>query len=186
MKLAVKPRIHERKSDATRLRREGQVPAVIYHKDKGEAISISQAEFASGIRQIVSGRLATTICHLDDGKGKAARRAIIKDIQYHPISYEVLHLDFEELQDDRPVKVKIPVALVGEMDSVGIKLGGMVRLVIRGIRVECLPENLPEFFEVDVTKMNIGDTVKIEDIKIPNNVRPLMKMNSVAVSMVKK
>lgn len=186
MKLTVTSRVHERKSDAIRLRRNGQIPAVIYHKSKdGEAISFPAAEFTAGLRQTPSGRLSTTICHLTDDKGKE-RRVVVKDIQYHPVSYDVLHLDFEELHDDRPVKIKIPIVLVGELDSVGIKLGGMVRLVIRSIRVECLPKDIPAFFEVDITNMGIGEAIRIEELPIPNTVRPLMKLNSVAISMVKK
>lgn len=186
MKLSIQPRVHQRKSDATRLRRNAAIPAVIYHKDKeGEVISVSEVEFSTLMRSVQSGRLSTTIFTLDSGNG-TARKAIIKDIQYHPVSYKVIHLDFEELHDTVPVKVKVPIVLQGEADSVGIKLGGMIRVVIRTVRVECLPPHIPKYFTVDVTNMNIGEALKLSQITMPSEVRPMMKMNSVAISMVKK
>lgn len=186
MKLKITPRVHDRKSDATRLRREGSIPAIIYHKDKaGDAVSISEVEFTSNMRQVVPGRLPTTVFHLDTGHG-TVRKVIIKDIQYHPVTYKVIHLDFEELHDDVLVKVKVPIVLQGEMDSAGIKLGGMIRVVIRTVRVECLPKDIPAFFIVDVKEMVVGDVLKLSQIDMPKTVRPLMKMNSVAISMVKK
>lgn len=186
MKLSIKPRIHERKSDATRLRREGFIPAIIYHKEKeGEVIAVNQTEFSSHLRHVEPGRLSTTVFALDDGKGKA-RSVIIKDIQYHPISYTPWHIDFEVLHDNLPVKVKVPIVVQGEADSVGLKLGGMVRLVVRSVKIQCLPKDIPQSFVVDITTMNIGETVRLSDIEMPKSVRPLMKLNSVAVSMVKK
>lgn len=186
MKLTVKPRVHERKSDAGRLRRAGQIPAVVYHKgQKGEVISVSESDFSAGLRELPQGRLATTVCQLQ-GEGNKAIKALVKEVQYHPVSYKVLHLDFEELKENVTVKVNVPLVVVGVIDSVGVKLGGMVRTVIRQLKVECLPKDIPAFIEVDVSAMNIGEVKKLSSLNIPNTVRPLMNLNSVAISMVKR
>lgn len=186
MKLNVKSRVHERKSDAAKLRRAGEIPAIIYHKGKaGEAVSVSEAEFSSGLREMPKGRLSTTTCVLES-EGKKTVKALVKDIQYHPVSYRVVHLDFEEVKDDVPVKVNVPLMIVGVIDSVGVKQGGMVRQVIRSMKVECLPKDIPESLQVDVKDMNIGDIVRLKDLNVPNTVRPLIRLDSVAVSMVKR
>ena len=138
------------------------------------------------MRHVAPGRLPTTVFTLDNGAGKG-RRAIIKDIQYDPVSYRVIHIDFEELHDKVPVKVKVPIVIQGEMDSAGIKLGGMIpRIVIRNVKVECLPKDIPTFFVVNVKDMVVGDVLKLKELDMPKTVRPLMKMDSVAVSMVKR
>lgn len=188
MKLNFKPREHKKKSDAATLRREGFIPAVIYHKDKsgaGEVISICKNEFATHMRHVPQGRLSTTLFTLEDGKGKG-RSVLIKDIQYFPIDYSVMHIDFEALDDKTPVKVNVPILLQGEADSVGVKLGGMPRVVIRNLKVECLPKDIPSFFVVDIKNMNIGEVLRLSQLDIPKTVRPLMKLDVVAVTMVKK
>lgn len=186
MKLNVKPRTEKRKGDTARLRRAGKIPAVIYHKgEAGESIIVSSDEFSAGLRELPKGRLATTICQLDQ-EGKSSLKVLVKDIQYHPVSYDVLHLDFEELKDNTTVKVNVPLVISGTMDSVGVKQGGMVRQVIRQLRVECLPKDIPSEIEVDVRNMEIGNVKKLSDLSVSNEVRPLMKLESVAVTMVKR
>lgn len=184
MKLSYKPRVHEKKSDAAKLRRAGEIPAIVYNKEKtgaGEVISILSSEFATHMRHVPAGRLSTTVFTLGD-----KRRVLVKDIQYFPVDYSVMHIDFVELDDKLPVKVKVPIAIVGEADSVGLKLGGVVQVNIRSVKVECLPKDIPACFTVDVKNMNIGEALKLSELGMPNSVRPLMNLNSVAVSMVKK
>lgn len=186
MKLAVKDRALGKKSEIKALRRQGSIPAVIYHKEKeGETVAVDKNELQAILRHIKSGHLPTTVFELNDSKGKS-RKAIVKAIQYNPVNYEIIHLDFEELHDKVPVKVKVPLSIVGEADSVGVKLGGVVRVVIRHVPVECLPKDLPEAFVVDVTNLNVGQTIRVEDLKIPNTLRPLVRTKEVAVSMVKR
>lgn len=186
MKLNIKPRTISKKSEIKEMRREGGIPAIIYHKDKeGEMITVNKTEFQAALRAIKSGHLPTTIFEMNDGKGKA-RRVIVKDIQYKPTNYDIIHLDFEELHDDVPVKVKVPVEITGEADSVGVKLGGVVRIVIRHVPVEVMPAHFPTAFMVDVTQMNLGETIRVEQLKIPNTMKPLVRVQEVAVSMVKR
>jgi len=186
MKLNVKPRTLSKKSEINEMRREGGIPAIIYHKDKeGEMIVVNKTEFQAALRAIKSGHLPTTVFELIDGKGKG-RRVIVKDIQYKPTNYDIIHLDFEELHDNVPVKVKVPVVITGEADSVGVKLGGVVRIVIRHVPVEVMPKDMPTSFVVDVTQMNVGEAIRVEQLNIPNTMRPLVKVKEVAVSMVKR
>lgn len=185
MDLKFKKRSAERKCEASRLRKDGQIPAVIYIRNKdGETISVERDVFTALLRTVQQGRLPTTIFTLSDGHSK--RKAILKDIQYNPINYEVIHLDFEELLDDVPVNVKVPVEFVGVADSPGIKLGGVLRHVIRHVRVNCLPKDIPNHFQVDVRDMAITDVKKVKDLNIPNTVRPLINLNEVIMVIAKR
>src|SRR5262245_3553336 len=143
MKLQVKKRTAAKKGEINAIRREGNIPAVVYNRGKaGEPISVDGSEFSSYIREIIPGRLATTVFDLSEGN--ATYKAILKDITYDPVSYRVIHLDFEKLTKD-PVKVKVPIEIVGAVDSVGIKLGGTPRQVIRHVEVRCSKE-IPSHF----------------------------------------
>lgn len=185
MKLKVATRKVEQKSQVKALRRQGQIPAIIYHQSKaGEPTSVDTVEFETLLRKVQSGRLSTTIFELH-GAGKP-RKAILKDIQYNPVTYDVIHLDFEELIEGTPVTIKIPLEPTGVADCVGIKLGGFLRQVIRYVKVKCLPKDIPTYFEIDVKDLGMRESKRIKDIAIPNTVRPVANMNEVVVVIAKR
>lgn len=186
MKLRLMKRTADRKSEANKLRREGNVPAVIYVKEQAsESVAVNGAEFSAALRSIQPGRLATTRFILVDEHGKE-RLAIVKEIQYDPTSYRVLHLDFEELFNDRKVNVKVPIECVGVVDCIGVKLGGTLRQVVRHILVSCLPKDIPDVFQVDVRNMGQMEAKRLGDIEIPQTVRPIANLKEVAVVIAKK
>jgi large subunit ribosomal protein L25 len=185
MKVQVTKRSATKKSEINVIRREGNIPAVLYQKDKeGEALSLDGNEFNTLLRKITPGRLSTTIFELVEGQSKP-RRVLLKEIQYDPTNYKIIHLDLEELVDNTPISVKVPIECVGVMDCVGIKLGGNLRQVVRTVRVRCLPKDLPSFFQVDVRAMAVGDTKRLKDLGIPDSVRTLSNLNEVAVVISK-
>lgn len=186
MKLKIFQRTSEKKSDAKKIRREGEIPAALYVRGKPtEAIKVDKDEFTSLLRQIKPGRLPTTKFTLNDENNKF-RYAIIKDIQYNITDYSVIHLDFEELLDDVKVNVNVPIECAGVADCPGIKLGGTLRQVIRYLRVECLPKYMPEYFELDVKSLGIRDAKRLKDLEIPSEVRPLADLNEVSVVIAKR
>ena len=185
MKLAVKHRIGEKKKDIKEIRREGNIPAIIYFsKGQPEKLIVSGAEFNAILREMKPGQLPTTVFALNDGKKD--RRAIIKDIQYHLTTYNVSHIDFEELVENVPVSVKVPVNCIGIADCVGIKLGGFLRQVVRHVKVECLPKNIPAEFLVDVKDLGIRQSKRLKDIAMPTGVRPLANPEEVVVVIAKR
>lgn len=185
MKLAVKNRVGEKKKDIKEIRREGNIPAIIYSsKSQPEKLIVTGPEFNAILREMKPGQLPTTIFALSDGKKE--RRAIIKDIQYHLTTYNVSHIDFEELVDNVPVSVKVPVNCIGVGDCVGIKLGGFLRQVVRHVKVECLPKNIPAEFLVDVKDLGIRQSKRLKDLAMPNGVRPLAKPEEVVVVIAKR
>jgi large subunit ribosomal protein L25 len=186
MKLQVFKRASLKKSETNKIRREGDIPAIIYVRGKStDAIAVKGGEFTSVLRTLQPGRLSTTIFTLVDEHGKE-RKAILKEVQYHPTTYNVQHLDFEELFNDAPVKVKVPIEMTNAVDCVGVKLGGNLRQVIRYLRVSCLPKDIPNSLQVDVKNMAMFDSKRLSDLEIPQTVRPLVNLNEVAVIVAKR
>ena len=186
MKLQTVKRAADKKSEAKKLRREGFIPAILYARGQaGEAIAVNGNEFASYLRNIKPGHLPTTAFSLVDETGKE-RRVLIKDIQYEITTYDVTHLDFEELLKDQKINVKVPIECTGVVDCVGVKLGGVLRQVIRHVRVRCLPKDMPTFFELDIRELGLRQSKRLSDIQIPKTVRPLVNLNEVVAVIVKR
>lgn len=186
MKLRTVKRTGDNKSEVKRLRREGYIPAVLYVKEKsGDTLAINANEFNSYLRNVKPGHLPTTIFILVDDKG-VERRVVIKDIQYEVTTYAVTHLDFEELVPNHKINIKIPIECIGQVDCVGIKLGGVLRQVIRHVRVRCLPTDLPSYFELDVRELGLKQSKRLKDLQIPKTVRPLVNLNEVVAVIVKR
>jgi len=186
MKLHTQKRSNEKKLDAKRLRREGMIPAIVYRRGKeSDLLTIDQAEYDALLRSIPQGRLSTTVLSLADEEGNEIK-AIVKDIQYHVTSYDVLHIDLEELIPDVKVKVNVPIEFDGAIDCVGVKLGGVVRQVIRKVRVHCLPNDIPDVFRLNIKELAIGQYKKLKDIMIPEEVRPIANLDEVVVVIAKR
>lgn len=186
MKLETKQRAANSKSEVNTLRRQGYIPAVLYVRGKeGITFAVKASEFGAYLRQVKSGHLPTTIFTLVDDKGNE-RKAVIKDIQYDITTYNVIHLDFEELVKDHKVNVKVPIECTGVVDCVGIKLGGVLRQVIRHVRVRCLPKDLPAYFELDIRELGLRQSKRLKDLSIPETVSPLVNLNEVVAVIVKR
>jgi large subunit ribosomal protein L25 len=186
MRLDTMVRSVDKKKGAKRLRREERIPGTIYgHVGGGEHISASKAQFKAIMALVKQGHLPTTIFVLIDENGNG-RRAIVKEIQYHPTSYEVVHLDFEELKEDVLVNVKVPIELLGALDFKGGREGGIPRQVIRHLKVRCPSKDLPSHFELDITDLGIADCMRLSDLTIPSGVKPRADLHEVAVVIVKR
>lgn len=185
MKLKYFERKNLAKGETNKIRREGNVPGVLYGQDKeNQNIILQGDELKAVFRNMKSGLLSTTIFELHDGKKTI--KAIVKDIQYHVANYEILHVDFALVEENRPVTVNVPVQVVGVGDCVGIKLGGFLRQVIRSMKVTCLPKDIPQEFVIDIRDLNITQSKRLSDIAIPSSVKPLARMNEVAVVIAKR
>jgi len=185
MKLSVQQRADQKKSDTKKIRREGNIPAILYSSGKApEALIVNGPEFGAALRGLKRGGLPTTVFSLAAG-GKE-KRVIIKDIQYHLTTYNVSHIDFEELHDNVAVCVKVPINCIGVADCAGIKLGGFLRQVIRHVKVECLPKKIPEEFQVDIKDLGIRQSKRLSDISMPEGVKPLANLEEVVVVIAKR
>lgn len=186
MQLNTFKREAENKSHSKQLRRAGKIPAVLYgKKQKNQNISIELHEFEAILRLVKSGHLSTTQFELKTKDG-ASQKALVKEIQYHPTTYAPLHIDFQELVDDEPINVKIPIVFTGTADCRGVKEGGVIRQVIRSMRVRCLPKHMPAEFQLDVRNLGMRQKLRLRDIDLPEEVSSLADLKSVAVVIVKR
>lgn len=153
------------KGVARQLRREDQIPAVIYggKSRESQAISVVGSDVRRAVAQGALGRLVK----LDLGEA-GSRMALAKDVQFHPVRGDVLHVDFHEVALDEAIQVQVPLVLVGEEEREND--GGLPTLIARELTVSCLPAAIPEFLEVSVADLAIGDTVHVSDLTPPEGV----------------
>lgn len=178
-------RLSSKKSENNRIRREGNIPANLYSPGMAnEMISVDGVGFSEAIRKMVSGRLATTKFTLVDESQEIS--VIVKEIQYHPTTYQVLHLDLERMTPNSPITVNVPIEFAGVADCSGIKLGGFLRTVLRSVKVSCVPENMPEVFTLDVKDLSIGQSLRLSSIQMPEGIKPLTSLKEVAVVIAKR
>lgn len=180
MKFQVAKRLAGKRSEINRIRREGQIPAVLYSKgEKGAEYSLSGIAFKKLLDSIELGTLSSKVLTLVcEGKEK---RAIVKEIQYHPTTYQILHIDFEELHDNVPVTLNIPLRMTFSADCAGVKLGGVLRQVVRSMRVKCLPRDIPSHFDFNVKQLGLGQSLRLSSLSIPAGVEPRCSLEEVAV-----
>ncbi len=138
------------------LRNAGQVPCVLYGGDKPMHFSAPEIAFS---KLVYTPNAHTVEIALDNGE---TFRAVLQDIQFHPVTDTILHIDFYQLFDDKEIALNIPVNLIG--NSRGVRNGGVLRRNKRKLRIKALPDNLPDFIEIDITPMKIGDKVYVRDL----------------------
>jgi large subunit ribosomal protein L25 len=138
------------------LRNAGMVPCVVYGGDKPIHFSAPELAFKN---LIYTPDVHTVVIDLEGG-GKI--QAILQDIQFHPVNDRILHMDFYQIFDDKEVMMEIPVRIVG--NAVGVKNGGVLRIVTRKLRVKAIPANLPDFIQVDITDMKIGSKKYVTEV----------------------
>jgi large subunit ribosomal protein L25 len=168
------------KRQARRLRRNGKIPGVLYGpKTPSVALQLNKKEFSSR----VAGLEGSHLVRLKSGSAAlAAKVALVKDMQYDPISGDVVHADLYEVDLTAKIQVHVPLHFVGK--AAGVVRGGILQPIVREIEVECLPLDIPEFFDVEVSALDIGDSIHIEDLRMPEGVTIAYESNLALVSVV--
>lgn len=147
---------------ARRLRREGSVPAVIYGpKMTPELLSVNSKALSKVLKTSSAGQALLSL-NIDDDTSK--RTVMIKELQNDPVSRTLLHVDFYEVDMDRKIRVNIPVIPVGKCK--GVELGGMLQVIRRELEVLCFPADIPESIELDVTNLDVGESIHVEEIPL--------------------
>lgn len=173
MELTTFPRNKQKKSEISSVRRQGNIPAVIYSASvPARSVTVDGAAFAAAMRSIKKGHLPNTIFTLKEENGKSVR-AVVKEIQYHRVSYNVLHLDFQELVEGELVSLNVPVEMTGSAECVGVKAGGGLRLIKRHVRVQCKPQHIPFELTIAVQDLQIKGSKRVRDVALPSGVEIL-------------
>ena len=169
---------------ARRVRREGKIPAVLYgRKSKTVHLAVKPEELKN---ILTSGAKENTLIGLKvSGPGSdqvGTPVVMLKDLQVHPLTQSYLHADFYAIAMDEKIEVDIPIRLVGK--SEGVKLGGIQQLAMREIRVRCLPTQIPEFLDVDISPLKIGDSLHVRDLPAPEKFEFVTDRNFTVASVV--
>ena len=170
------------KEGARKLLSRGKVPGIMY----GKGLATRSIEFdRRDLEKFLSvARRGTVIVRMnvqDEADAKESY-AVLKDIQTNPRTDRVIHVDFYEVAFGKKFRIEVPIRIKGK--AAGIEQGGIVEQVTRSLEVECLPANVPEFLEMDVTPLEIGDSLHLEDVKFPEGVQPVEKdMTTTIVSV---
>ena len=152
------------KGASRRLRRQGKVPAIIY--GAGREPRSLMFDHNKVLQQLEDPSFYSSILNIK--VGDKSRAAIVKDIQRHPAKQRILHIDLQRIVEDEKIKMQIPIHYLGEEEAVGVKLGGgTVSKLMTELEITCLPKDLPEFLEVDISELELDQMLNVSDIKLP-------------------
>lgn len=141
------------------LRAEEKIPAILYGGEKEVALAVSEA----AVKNLIwTPNIYIVNLSIDGEK----RQAILKDIQFHPVSGKILHIDFLEVLPEKPVTIAIPVVLEG--NSEGVKAGGKLQLEMRKLNVRGLSKDLPDTLKIDITNLGLGKVIKVGELSYEN------------------
>jgi large subunit ribosomal protein L25 len=168
-------------SPARRLRKSGHIPAVLYGPKADPILLSVNIKDLEKVRK--QGNVFQIILNLviQNGK-KITKAAMVKELQTHPVSGNFIHIDFYEIDMKRQINVMVPIVTNGQ--SVGVENGGMLNIVRREIELLCLPGDIPEAIEIDITDLDIGDSIHIEDIPLGENVEVSADFNFTVVTVL--
>ena len=167
--LSARIRDNKGKGVARRLRRDDQIPAIFYGPNaKTTMLSVSYRDLGGIIKQTTSENIILGL-KIESESGIESRKVMLKELQIDPIKDTYLHADFYEISMDKELTVDIPVHLVNA--PIGVQKGGILQHVKREITIICLPDNLVDSLEVDVSGLDIGESVHIRDIEIPEGIK---------------
>jgi len=167
IKLNARPRQEVGKSAVKRVRERGSIPAVVYgsHQEPQD-VEVNAREVETILAHAIGENLLVDLTIEGD---KASKLAMIQDVQHHPVRGDILHVDFHAVKANETVSAEVPIEPTGE--AVGVKTGGgILEQMLRELEIECLPKDLPDVFNVDVSNLKIGDAIHVKDIALPSGV----------------
>lgn len=164
------------KSSTNKLRYSEQVPCVLYYRN------IDNIHFSTSLtsfrKLVYTPNSYSVIIEWEEGE---KTEALLKEVQFHPVSNKILHADFCKLNPNQLIVMPVPIKLTGR--SAGVSQGGNLRLILRKLLVKAFPKNIPDFFEIDITCLEVGDRVYIKDILNEKNI--FMHSNDTVILTIK-
>ena len=165
-KLNVSVREGQGTSFVRRLRLENKVPGVLYHSGlEATSLSIEKNELYKALK---TGQFIFEV-NIDDKD----QFVLVKEVQYHPVTDEIIHVDFQQVKEDQKISLEVPLRTEGEAS--GVKLGGILVQLVNVVTINCKPSNVPEALTVDVTELEMNSTLLVKDIELPDDVEIVAK-----------
>ena len=173
-KLNVSIREGKGTSFVRRLRSENKVPAVLYHSGiEGTSLSVEKNELYKALK---TGQFIFEINVADKDQF-----VLVKEVQYHPVTDEIIHVDFQQVKEDQKISLEVPLRTEGEAE--GVKLGGILVQLLNVVTINCKPSNVPEALTIDVTELEMNSTLLVKDIELPDDVEMVTADDIAAVSV---
>ena len=173
-KLNVSVREGKGTSFARKLRLENKVPAVLYHSViEGTSLSVEKNELYKALK---TGQFIFEI-----KVGDKAQFVLVKEVQYHPVTDEIIHVDFQQVKEDQKISLEVPLRTEGE--SEGVKLGGILVQLLNVVTINCKPSNVPEALSVDVSDLEMNSSLFVKDIILPDDVEMVTAEDIAVVSV---
>ena len=172
MKVVANSRNGQGTGASRRLRHTGKVPGILYGgKAEPQPIEVDHNDLFHALRKE---KFHASILDMElDGKSE---RVLLRTFQMHPYKPQVLHIDFQRVAEDQKIHMRVPLHFSGQENSPAVKVtGGLISHVLSDIDVACLPKDLPEFIEVDLSNLQAHETVRVLDLKLPAGVTPVLK-----------
>jgi large subunit ribosomal protein L25 len=163
------------------MRREGRIPAILYgRRNESILLSVDIHEFEIAVKnRSINQVLINLTIQNDDSQQKPV---MIKELQVHPVSQSLLHVDFYEIDMKRKIRVNVPIVTVGK--ARGEEVGGILQIIRRELEVLCLPSEIPETIRIDVSNLDVGDAVHVEEIPLEGNIEIPTEVNFTVVTVL--
>lgn len=177
-KLIAKKRDLQGSANARRMRKAGNLPAVVYGEGK-EATPVQVETHV--FEQLLHHHASETMLVDIEIEGEGTASVLVKDVQHHPVTSELIHVDLQKVAADKPIQVEIALDITGE--AAGVKAGGVMEVIMHVIAVECLPGDLVESVEVDVSELEIGATLHVSDLTLDSKLKLLSDPEAIVLSV---
>jgi len=178
--LSASSRSAVRRGAVKQLRSAGRIPAVVYgRKAAPQNLEVGEKELQNLLKHSVSENVLVDLTIAGDAR--PVRLALVQEVQHHPLSRRLLHLDLHEVEENEKASITVPLEAVGE--AAGVKLGGILEHVLFKVRVCALPRDLPDVIHVDVSALEIGKYIHLSDVKVPAGVELIGDLGATVFAM---
>ena len=181
VKLRAEPRANVGRSAVRKLKARGIIPAIIYGgKDKPQPLQVTARDI-DALMSHASGE--NVLVELEIAGEKSSRSALVQEVQHSPVSGDIRHVDFHAISMDEKIQAEIPLEPIGIANGVK-NFGGLLEQSLRALTIECLPRDLPDRITVDISALNIGDSIHVRDIRLPSGVTAKVQPDLTAFSVL--
>ena len=181
VKLKAEPRTNVGRAAVRKLKTRGFIPAVIYGgKDKPQPLQVA-ARDVNAMMSHASGE--NVLVELEIAGEKSSRTALVQEVQHSPVGGDIRHLDFHAISMDETIEAEVPLEPIGTANGVK-NFGGLLEQSLRALTIECLPRDLPDRITVDISQLNIGDSIHVRDIQLPSGVTAKVPADLTAFSVL--
>jgi len=181
--MTVRQREEKGTGASRRSRKKGYIPAVIYGKKENILVWTDEKKLNEMLHSSYGENAIVSLQIKKDEKKAVGKKVFVKEVQHDPISGKIIHVDFYQFTIDKEISAKIPVVIKGEAPGV-TQQEGILDHVLWEIEVECLPTDIPEKFEADVSNLMINDSIHVKDLSIPSGVKVLINEEQVVIAVI--